>query len=150
MDPGIAVEPHVADPTPDRRGQPADGDHVLDLGFEIAAAADPVSLTIQVFAVGNVTTAPVAERARTMPLALLKPVTWSPQTKLATAVLLGYLVLSVLLLTVKMPISRLAACAHLFGCVRADHEGNRHCCGAVDVEVERDSDVRAWMAASSR
>ena len=46
---------------------------------------------------------PREERAtwRMPPLAMLKPVTWSPQTKLAMAVLRGYLVLSVLLLIVK-------------------------------------------------
>ena len=43
------------------------------------------------------------ERAtwRMPPLAMLKPVTWSPQTRLAMVVLRGYLVLSVLLLIVK-------------------------------------------------
>ena len=38
---------------------------------------------------------------RMPPLALLKPVTWSPATKLAMIVLRGYLVISVLLLIVK-------------------------------------------------
>ena len=35
------------------------------------------------------------------PLALLKPVTWSPVTKLTIAVMWAYLVISVLLLIVK-------------------------------------------------
>ena len=38
---------------------------------------------------------------RTPPLALLKPVIWSPETKLAMIVLRGYLLISVLLLIVK-------------------------------------------------
>jgi len=38
---------------------------------------------------------------RMPPLAMLKPVTWSPVTKLAILLLRGYLVLSVLLLIVK-------------------------------------------------
>ena len=44
-----------------------------------------------------------AERTnwRMPPLALLKPVTWSPGTKLGMLMLRGYLVLSVLLLIVK-------------------------------------------------
>src|SRR5262249_20320108 len=44
-----------------------------------------------------------AERAswRMPPLALLKPVTWSPVMKLTIAVMWGYLVISVLLLIVK-------------------------------------------------
>ncbi len=44
-----------------------------------------------------------AERSswRMPPLALLKPVTWSPVTKLTVAVMYGYLVISVLLLIVK-------------------------------------------------
>jgi Mn2+/Fe2+ NRAMP family transporter len=44
-----------------------------------------------------------AERSswRMPPLALLKPVTWSPVTKLTIAVMYGYLVISVLLLIVK-------------------------------------------------
>jgi len=46
---------------------------------------------------------PVADRQnwRMPPLALLQPVTWSPGTKLAMALLRGYLVISVLLLVVK-------------------------------------------------
>jgi len=46
---------------------------------------------------------PRDERARWRmpPLALLKPVRWSPATKLAMSVLRGYLVISVLLLIVK-------------------------------------------------
>ncbi len=46
---------------------------------------------------------PRSERAtwRMPPLVMLKPVTWSPHTKLAMVVLRGYLVLSVLLLIVK-------------------------------------------------
>ena len=46
---------------------------------------------------------PRAERStwRMPPLALLKPVTWSPGTKLGMLVLRGYLVISVLLLIVK-------------------------------------------------
>jgi len=46
---------------------------------------------------------PRTERAtwRMPPLALLKPVTWSPGTKLGMLVLRGYLVISVLLLIVK-------------------------------------------------
>jgi hypothetical protein len=35
------------------------------------------------------------------PLALLKPVAWSPETRLAMLVLRGYLVVSVVLLAVK-------------------------------------------------
>ena len=38
---------------------------------------------------------------RMPPLALLKPVAWSPATKLAVLLLWGYLVVSVLLLAVK-------------------------------------------------
>ena len=38
---------------------------------------------------------------RMPPLALLKPVEWSPGTKLAVLLLRGYLVISVLLLIVK-------------------------------------------------
>ena len=47
--------------------------------------------------------APPAERStwRMPPLALLKPVTWSPGTKLGMLVLRGYLIISVLLLVVK-------------------------------------------------
>ena len=46
---------------------------------------------------------PLSERStwRMPPLALLKPVTWSPATKLGMIVLRGYLVISVLLLIVK-------------------------------------------------
>ena len=46
---------------------------------------------------------PREERAtwRMPPLALLRPVRWSPQTRLAMVVLRGYLVVSVLLLIVK-------------------------------------------------
>ena len=44
-----------------------------------------------------------AERAnwRMPPIALLKPVAWSPGTKLGVLMLRGYLVISVLLLIVK-------------------------------------------------
>jgi hypothetical protein len=38
---------------------------------------------------------------RMPPLALLKPVQWSPETKLAMLLLRGYLIVSVLLLIVK-------------------------------------------------
>ena len=40
-------------------------------------------------------------RWRMPPIALLKPVQWSPETKLAMLMLRGYLVISVLLLIVK-------------------------------------------------